>query len=302
MPPALISHPLFREYRLPEIHPDQPRRIEAVEDRLIASGLDLLIQPFEAPEVDPALLRRVHRPEYLAGLVESIPAEGWTALDGDTWLTAGAWQAAHRASGGAALGVDLVLEGTTDTAFVLGRPPGHHARAERAGGFCLLNHIGVAVARARERGLGRIAVLDFDAHLGDGTESLVGGAPDVRMYSLYQQGGFGAPQEGPAGNIRRLPLPPRAEGGALREGVEGVFLGDLAAFRPEILLISAGFDGHREDDLSDLRLVEGDYAWLVRRLFEVSGAPTVFSLEGGYEPAALGRSVHAVFHTLLEHG
>jgi acetoin utilization deacetylase AcuC-like enzyme len=299
---ALITSPAFTAYRLPVFHPDQPRRLEAVQDRLIASGLDPLLRPFDAPRVAADLLARVHEADYLAGLEAKTPGEGWISLDGDTWLAPGILEAAYRASGAAALGVDLTLAGTVHGAFALGRPPGHHAHADHAAGFCLLNHIAVAAARAREHGLRRIAIVDFDAHCGDGTESLVAGSPDIRMYSLYQEGGFGSPAAPPAENIRRLPLPPRAEGETFRQGVEGYFLGDLAEFRPEVMLISAGFDGHREDDLSDLRLVEGDYAWLVRRLSEVSGCPKVFSLEGGYEPAALARSVHAALHTLLEHG
>jgi len=299
---ALIASPAFTAYRLPVFHPDQPRRIEAVQDRLIASGLDPLLRPFDAPRVAPELLERVHEGAYLAELEARTPGEGWISLDGDTWLAPGSLEAAYRASGAAALGVDLTLAGTVHGAFALGRPPGHHAHAGHAEGFCLLNHIAVAAARAREHGLNRIAIVDFDAHSGDGTESLVADAPDIRMYSLYQKGGFGAPTAPPAENLRRLPLPPGAGGEALRQGVERDFLGDLATFQPEIMLVSAGFDGHREDDLSDLRLVEEDYAWLVRRLCEVSGGPKVFSLEGGYEPAALARSVHATLHTLLEHG
>ncbi|HKL77226.1 MAG TPA: histone deacetylase family protein [Gammaproteobacteria bacterium] len=302
MPLALISHPLFRSGPMPAIHPDQPRRIEAIDDRLIASGLDMVTQAVDAPCIDETTLHRVHDPAYVAELRARTPETGWTRLDADTWLGPDSLTAALHAAGGAAAGVDLVLAGQATAAFVLGRPPGHHAGRAHAGGFCLINHIAVAAARARKHGLARIALVDFDAHAGDGTEALVAEEPTLRMYSLYQEHGFAAPAGPAAGNIRRLAMPPGGDGAVLREGVEAHWLADLAAFAPQIVLVSAGFDGHREDDMADLGWVEGDYAWLVSQLKAATGAPMVLSLEGGYAPAALGRSVHAVLNSLLDAG
>lgn len=299
---TLIAPEACRAYDLPFPLPDRARRLTAIEDQLIASGLDPLLPRHAASPADDADLTRVHDPGYLADLADREPASGSVWLDGDTCLVPGILSAARYAAGAALAGVDTALNGST--AFALTRPPGHHARADAAAGFCLLNQAALAAIAARDRGVARVTIVDFDAHHGDGTEALVAADPGIRLLSLYETGGFKAPEPGAGpGDSLRLALPHRGDGNDLKRAWEGHMQPALEAFRPGLVVVSAGFDGHREDDLSDLRLTEEDFAWLARAI--QAAAPTkegigmVVLLEGGYAPAALGRSVAKVVSALL---
>ena len=299
---TLITADACRQYDLPAPYPDRARRLTAIEDQLIAAGLDGLLLRREADEAEESALTGIHDGGYLADIADREPAAGWAVLDGDTLLVPGILKAARHAAGAALAGVDTALEG--GKAFALTRPPGHHAHRSAAGGFCLINHAALAAVRARNLGAGRVAVIDFDAHHGDGTEALVADDPGIRLFSLYEADGFRAPAPGagPGGSLR-LALPHGGDGADLRRAAEDRLFPALAAFRPDLLVVSAGFDGHREDDLSDLALVEGDFAWLAAALEGEGGNAaergTVFLLEGGYAPAALGRSVASVISALL---
>jgi acetoin utilization deacetylase AcuC-like enzyme len=300
---TLFTHPACGGYDLPAPYPDRARRLTAVADRLIAAGLDPLVVHRQAEAAGAAALGVVHSADYLAGLAAREPARGAAALDTDTLLVPGILAAARGAAGAALAGAEAVLAGR-GSAFALTRPPGHHACRDRAGGFCLINHAALAALHARGQGIQRVAVVDFDAHHGDGSEALVAADAGVRLFSLYEAAGFHAPDPGAGpGDSLRLALPHGGDGGDLQAAVTGDLLPALTAFAPELLVVSAGFDGHREDDLSDLRLSEGDYAWLTQRLL-TAVAPTagrrgLFVLEGGYAPEALGRSVAAVVDTLV---
>ena len=193
---TLFNHPACGTYDLPAPYPDRARRLTAVEDRLIAAGLDPLLIHRQAEAAAPAQLATAHTAAYLNDLAAREPAAGVAALDTDTLLVPGILAAARGAAGAALAGVEAVAAGA-GSAFALTRPPGHHAFRDRAGGFCLINHAALAAFRARARGIERVAVVDFDAHHGDGTEALVAADPGIRLFSLYEAAGFHATRLGP---------------------------------------------------------------------------------------------------------
>jgi acetoin utilization deacetylase AcuC-like enzyme len=303
MPPTLLTHEACGAYDLPPPFPDRAQRLSAISDQLIAAGLDPLLRHREAAPATDEALAVVHDPAYLADLAATEPDAGTIALDGDTLFAPGMVAAVRAAAGAALAGLADVLAGN-GPAFALTRPPGHHAGRSTAAGFCLVNHAALAAVTARARDLKRVAVVDFDAHHGDGTEALVADDRGIRLFSLYEAEGFQAPPPGtgPGGSLR-LALPRGSDGREMRGLVEKDLLPALANFGPELVVMSAGFDGHREDDLSGLLLTEADYAWLTARLRAATAttAPErlLFILEGGYAPGALGRSVAAVLDTLL---
>lgn len=294
---AYLTHPDCRLHEMGSDHPERPKRLEAIEDRLVSTGKDLALQRIEAPEVTREQLLRVHEADYLDWLEHHAPREGHFVIDSDTSMNPHTLAAARRAAGAVVEAVEQVLHGDTDRAFCAVRPPGHHAEHDRAMGFCFYNNLGTGAAHAIEQhGLERVAIADFDVHHGNGTERLFHGHPNVLMCSSYQHPLF--PNWGPedaAPNAVHVPLPAGADSEAFRTGITEHWLPALDAFRPQLLMIAAGFDGHIEDPLSDLRLIDGDYAWVTRQLVAVAerhtGGRIVSSLEGGYSLDALARSV-----------
>lgn len=280
-------------------HPENPDRLYAIEDQLLASGVDLLCQHAEAPAISQQALARVHDAEYVQQLFERGQLKnGIDWLDEDTGLMAHTLQAARQAAGACCAAVDYVMAGPGRQGFCLVRPPGHHAEHGQAMGFCMFNNIVLAAQRAIDKyQLKRIAIVDFDVHHGNGTEQLVAGRPEVLLFSsfehpLYPHSGC----EPQADNIITAPLPAGADGDAFRAAVSP-WLDKLEAFQPQLILISAGFDGHAEDPMAHLRLTEDDYKWISYELRQLADrhcqGRIVSSLEGGYDPSALGRSVVA---------
>lgn len=278
-------------------HPEQPARLDAISDRLISSGLDMVLRHYEAPEAQREHLLRVHDGAYVDGVFNSSPREGLVWLDDDTAMNPYTLEAALYAAGAVILGVDLVLEGRATQAFCAVRPPGHHAERSRGMGFCFFNNVAVGAAHALEaHGLERVLIADFDVHHGNGTEDIFRGDERVLFCSTFQHPFY--PHSGSetrASNIVNVPLPSRADGAAFREAVMRRWLPAIDAFEPQLVMISAGFDAHVEDDMSSLKLREADYAWITRRLCEVADhhaeGRIVSALEGGYALDALGRSV-----------
>ena len=306
MQTAYISHPLCLKHEMGAHHPECPARIHAIEDQLIASGLLNFLQQHEAPDVTREQLLRVHDADYVDAVVSSAPQQGIVELDGDTSMNPFSYPAALRAAGAVVLGVDLVMAGTVENAFCNIRPPGHHAERRRAMGFCIFNNIAVGAAHAlKQHGLKRVAIADFDVHQGNGTENIFHDDPRVMLCSTFQHPFY--PNVGAdSGNehIINVPLQAGTDGAGFREAVTQHWLPALENFRPELLLISAGFDAHRDDDMAMLGLTESDYAWATKELKYIADnfaqGRIVSALEGGYELDALGRSAVAHIKMLSE--
>lgn len=296
-------------------HPECPARLDAIEDRLLITGLSQLLDRREPPPAPLADIELGHHRLHVAalrGLSDSlrdeIAAGGPThaQVDPDTSLNASTWDAALRAAGAALAATDAVLAGELENAFCAVRPPGHHACHDRAMGFCFFNNVAVAAKYALERhGLQRVAIVDFDVHHGNGTEDIVAGDDRILMVSFFQHPFY--PEGGSrstAGNLVNLPVPAYTRGPQVRELIEHAWIPRLEAFAPEMIFISAGFDAHRDDDLGQLALVEQDYAWMTQRIKDVARRHAkgriVSCLEGGYNLSALGRSVEAHIRVLAD--
>jgi acetoin utilization deacetylase AcuC-like enzyme len=299
MQTAYISHPLCLKHDMGAHHPESPARIHAIEDQLISSGLLHYLQHHDAPSATREQLLRVHDDAYIASIEYSVPSQGIVHLDGDTALNPFSYQAALRAAGAVVLGVDLVMSKKVENAFCNIRPPGHHAERARAMGFCIFNNIAVGAAHALlHHGLQRVAIADFDVHHGNGTEEIFQDEPRVMLCSTFQHPFY--PYSGAdSGNehIINVPLSAGTGGEEFRAAVTRHWLPALEHFKPELLLISAGFDAHRDDDMAMLNLTEPDYVWVTDTLKNVAGkyahGRIVSALEGGYELHALGRSALA---------
>ena len=305
MTTAYITHADCQLHDTGEVHPENPTRIYAIEDQLLASGLDGLLAHFDAPEVTREQLLRVHTPGYLAQLQAQAPRQITVRIDADTVFTPTTLRAAHRAAGAVVLATDLVLRGEVNNAFCGIRPPGHHAERNRAMGFCFFNNIAIGAAHALgEYGLERVAIIDFDVHHGNGTENIFQDEPRVLLCSSFQHPLFPFTGHAPIGEqIISVPLDPGTKGPKFREAVTQHWFAALERFKPQMLFISAGFDGHREDGMADFFLTEADYGWITEQLVEVAQRYTqgkiVSTLEGGYALHALGRSVVAHLRVLL---
>jgi len=299
MQTAYISHPLCLKHDMGAYHPESPARIQAIEDHLIASGLLNHLQRHAAPAAAREQLMRVHDAAYIASIESNVPQQGMFYLDADTAMNPFSYQAALRAAGAVVLGVDLVMEAQAENAFCNIRPPGHHAERARAMGFCIFNNVAVGAAHAlAQHGLQRVAIADFDVHHGNGTENIFHDDPRVMLCSTFQHPFY--PYCGAdSGNdhIINVPLAAGTGGEEFRAAVTQRWLPELERFQPELLLISAGFDAHRDDDMAAFTLTEADYAWVTAELKCIAGkyshSRIVSVLEGGYELHALGRSALA---------
>lgn len=299
----VFTHEAFHGHVTPPGHPERVERLGAVEKGL--KGIP--VERRECPVGDEAEVLRCHPAEYLARVKAAVPREGWAQLDGDTFLSPGSFEAAMRAVGGICAAVDAVVSGETKTAFVAGRPPGHHAERATAMGFCLFGTVAIGVKRALDlHGLARVAVVDFDVHHGNGTQDLLwdeGRCLFVSSHQMPLYPGTGRPEErGAHGQILNVPLRSGSGGRAMREVYEGVVFPALADWEPELLLISAGFDAHADDPLAGLEWHADDYRWLTERLCDFAGGRVVSSLEGGYDLDALAASVAAHVGVLEERG
>ncbi len=303
---AWYTHSDCAAHEMGPWHPECPARLGAIADRMIASGLVELVTHEDVPLADDADLLRAHTQDHLDRLRACAPEAGYAALDADTMMCPATIRAVWRAAGAAIAATDAVIERRARNAFCSIRPPGHHATRTQAMGFCFVNNIAVAVCRALDvHGLERVAVVDFDVHHGNGTENILAGDERVLMTSFFQHPFY--PYSGvdhPARNMINVPLAAYSDGAAVRAVVEGKWLPALEAFRPQMIFISAGFDAHREDDLGQMRLVEGDYVWITEQLMALADRHAqgriVSCLEGGYNLSALGRSVSAHVKALSE--
>ena len=302
---AYLTHPDCERHVMGPDHPECPERLAALNDHLLIKGLLDCMQPEEAPVASDEQLLRVHDAAWLFQLQDLVPTEGYARLDADTLINPFTLRAARRAAGAAVRAVDLVLGGQAPNAFCAVRPPGHHAKRASGSGFCFFNNAAVGVAHALSaHGLKRVALVDFDVHHGDGSEDIFAGDERVLLCSTYQVDLFPfRDTQPPAANVVLAPLPARSGGPALREAVQQHWLPALAAFAPELVVISAGFDAHREDDMGNLGWSEADYQWLTEQILAQAQASAqgriVSCLEGGYALSALARSAAAHLRVLV---
>jgi len=307
MATLLFTHEACFGHDMGRLHPESPARLKAVLTALEAPEF-VGLQHREAPRASEEQLTRVHPVHYVRGLLEAVPKEGIVQLDGDTALCPGSGEAALRAAGAVVAAVDAVMAGEATNAFCAVRPPGHHAEPARAMGFCLFDNVAVGALHARAaHKRNRIAVVDFDVHHGNGTQAIFWDDPDLVFLSTHQYplypGTGGAGEHGSHDNIVNVPLPPMAGSAEFREAMSSRLLPKLAAFAPDFILISAGFDAHEDDPLASLRLHEDDYQWATGEILDIAdhacGGRVVSTLEGGYDLHALGRSAAAHVRALL---
>jgi acetoin utilization deacetylase AcuC-like enzyme len=305
MPTAYITHPECLLHETGAFHPERAARLHAIEDRLVAAGMMSLLRHYEAPLVSAEQLCRVHDPDYVARLERLAPRAGMVLLDPDTPMCPATLRAAKRAAGAVVRAVELVVTGEVETAFCAVRPPGHHAERARAMGFCLFNNIAVGAAHALEAcGLQRVAVVDFDVHHGNGTEALLGEDARVLFCSSFQHPYYPfTTLDDRRPNVIHTPLSAGAHSEDFQRAVTERWLPALERFAPEMILVSAGFDGHHEDELAGLNLLDSDYRWVTRQIMEVAArhaqGRVVSALEGGYALDALGRSAAAHIKGLM---
>jgi acetoin utilization deacetylase AcuC-like enzyme len=307
-----FTHPDCRRHDMGRGHPECPERLDAIEDRLLASGVSDALDRREAPLAAFETIELAHDAQHVATL-RGMAAElrdgsdqDLAAIDPDTAMNPWTWNAVLRGAGAAIAATDAVMAGELENAFCAVRPPGHHACHDRAMGFCFLNNVAIAARHALERhGLKRVAVVDFDVHHGNGTEDILSNDERVLMVGIFQHpfyphSGYGRH----AANMVNVPVPAFTRGPVIRELIEQNWLPRLEAFKPEMIFISAGFDAHREDDLGQLGLVEADYTWITEQIKAVAqrhaNGRIVSALEGGYNLSALGRSVEAHVRALAD--
>lgn len=309
MTTALFTHEACDGHVTPDGHPERVARLHAVLDALAAAEFDGLDRR-EAPRADAEDIRRAHPQAYIDQIKNLARQAGArpARVDGDTSVCQGSWEAALRASGAVVAAVDAVMAGDVENAFCAVRPPGHHAEPETAMGFCLFNNIAIGAFHAlAKHNLAKVAVLDFDVHHGNGTAAMFSNRSDCFLASSHQMPlypGTGLREETGGGSVLNVPLPAGSGGAVFRREWSETIFPALDAFEPDFILVSAGFDGHKDDPLAGLLLEDDDYEWvtaeIVRRAEALCNGRVVSTLEGGYDLGALGSATRAHVRELMK--
>ena len=299
MPVAIIGHPNCSAHEMGDYHPESPARLAAIEEQLASNGDDETIIQVHATAADRSVLALAHDEDYIDFIFANAPSSGTFVIDADTLMNTFSLNAALFAAGAAIDAVDLVMKKKVASAFCATRPPGHHAERDKSMGFCIFNNVAVAALYAKqEYKLQRIAVLDFDVHHGNGTQNILTDKEGFLFCSIFQHPfyPFTGTETTPE-HIINSPLPAASGSDEFRQKVSEVWLPALDNFQPELVFISAGFDAHAEDQISQITLYEDDYRWVTEQLVSIAGkyaqSRIVSVLEGGYSLGALGRSVVA---------
>ncbi len=308
MLPAYITHTDCQKHDMGSHHPECPERLGAVNDQLLIKGLLDYMEQCEAPLATREQLARAHSGFYLdefAEIAQQVPEGKLVQIDPDTSINEFSYQAALRSAGAVVMAVDLVAGGKAPSAFCNIRPPGHHAERSNAGGFCFFNNVAVGIRHAiAAHGIERIALIDFDVHHGNGSEDILFNDDHVLMCSIFEKNIYPFCGDVPMGkNMINVGLPSRSSGDVFRDVVLKQWIPALEKYQPQMIFISAGFDGHREDDMGNLGLVEADYEWVTKQIMQIADryaqGRVVSCLEGGYALSALGRSAAAHVRVLI---
>ena len=312
---GLFTHRDCWKHEMGPGHPECPARLDAIEDRLLVTGVADALERYEAPLASLSDIELAHDRMYVAsvrGMSDRVAEEQlaggppYQQIDTDTSMNAHTWNAALRSAGAAIAATDAVMSGELENAFCSVRPPGHHATRDKAMGFCFFNNVAIAAKYVLDRyHLKRVAVVDFDVHHGNGTEDILAGDERTLMVSIFQHPFYPySGDQNPASNMVNVPVPAYTKGMDIREIVEMMWMPRLEAFKPEMIFVSAGFDAHREDDMGQLAMTEQDYAWITQRIKDVarrfSNNRIVSCLEGGYMMGPLSRSVEAHIRVLAD--
>ncbi|AZO70922.1 MAG: histone deacetylase family protein [Mesorhizobium sp.] len=307
MATRLYTHPVFLEHLTPPGHPERPDRLRAIE-RVLDDEAFSALDRVRAPEGDEATILYAHPEDFVARVRAAIPETGIVSIDADTSASPKSWQAAVTAIGAANAAIDDVFEGRAANVFVAARPPGHHAERTTAMGFCLFNTAAIAARYAQKKHQAeRVAIVDWDVHHGNGTQDIFWDDPSVLYCSTHQMPlypGTGAKSETGAGNIVNAPLAPSTGSDTFRDAFLSRVLPSIDAFKPDLIIISAGFDAHHRDPLAAINLTEDDFDWATGQLMERAGRHSgnrlVSLLEGGYDLQGLAFSVAAHVGRLMK--
>ena len=300
----IYTHQDCIDHAVPSGHPERPDRLIHLLKHLNDAGMTADFPLHSAEQITDELVNNAHQPSYLSGLMQHKPADGLRALDADTWMGPQSLAAAQSAAGAVWQGVNDVLSGQTARVFCAVRPPGHHAELGSAMGFCLLNSVAIAAINALQLpGVARVAILDFDVHHGNGTVDLCKDNPDILVCSSFQHPYYpGRFHDIHRPNIVNTPLPAGTSGHSFRSAIARDWWPALEAHKPDLILLSAGFDGHKDDPLAQMQLTEADYCWLTEEIVSLAGqycqGRIVSALEGGYDLGALSRSVETHLRAL----
>ncbi|HUS52787.1 MAG TPA: histone deacetylase family protein [Thermohalobaculum sp.] len=304
----ILTHPSSHRHVTPPGHPERVARIETV-DRVLASDAYVALPRAEAPAATDDQIERSHAAAYVEMIKSRAPANGWVSLDPDTHMCPDSLEAARHAAGSNIAAVETVVSGAHKAAFCAVRPCGHHAEKDRAMGFCLFNNVAVGARHALDAlSVKNLAIVDFDVHHGNGTQDIFWDEPRTMFVSSHQMPlypGTGAASETGVGNIFNVPLAPNSGGREMRMAYQAHVFPALRTFAPDLIMISAGFDAHRDDPLANLMWTEADFGWVTAEICKIAAeccdGRVVSTLEGGYDLDGLANSLGAHLDALIAH-